>query len=67
MVAEALTALRVRSVTLDGEGVVCGPDGISDFELLRAAVGRKGTRDAFLLGMRPSRSVRVNGVNRLGP
>jgi bifunctional non-homologous end joining protein LigD len=48
LIAEALTALRVRSITLDGEGVVCGPDGVSDFDLLRAAVGRKGSRDAFL-------------------
>ena len=49
LIAEALTALRVKSVTLDGERVVCGPDGVSDFDLLRAAVGgRKGSRDAFL-------------------
>jgi bifunctional non-homologous end joining protein LigD len=47
-IVEALTALRVNSVTLDGEGVVCGPDGVSDFDLLRAAVGRKGSCDAFL-------------------
>jgi bifunctional non-homologous end joining protein LigD len=48
LIAEALTALRVRSVTIDGEGVVCDSEGISDFELLRAAVGRKGSRAAFL-------------------
>ena len=48
MIAEALQALRVKSITLDGEGVVCGPDGVSDFNLQRAAVGRKGSRDAFL-------------------
>jgi bifunctional non-homologous end joining protein LigD len=47
-IAEALAALRVRSVTLDGEGVVCGPDGVADFCRLRAAVARKGSRDAFL-------------------
>jgi bifunctional non-homologous end joining protein LigD len=46
--AEALSALRVKSVTLDGEGVTCGPDGVSDFERLRAAVGRNGSRQAFL-------------------
>jgi bifunctional non-homologous end joining protein LigD len=40
--------LPVASVTLDGEGVACGPDGVSDFERMRAAVGRKGSRDAFL-------------------
>jgi bifunctional non-homologous end joining protein LigD len=35
-------------VTIDGEGVVCGPDGASDFNRLRAALGRKGSRQAFL-------------------
>lgn len=47
-IADALAALRVTSVTVDGEGVVCGADGVSNFELLRAVVGRKGSRDAFL-------------------
>ena len=47
-IAAALTALRVKSVTLDGEGVVCGADGVSDFDRLRAAVGRMGSRRAFL-------------------
>jgi bifunctional non-homologous end joining protein LigD len=48
LIAEALAALRVESVTLDGEGVVCGPDGVTDFNRLRAALGRKGSRQAFL-------------------
>jgi bifunctional non-homologous end joining protein LigD len=48
LIAEALAKLRVKSVTLDGEGVVCRPDGVSDFDQLRAAVGRLGSRDAFL-------------------
>jgi ATP dependent DNA ligase domain len=47
-IAEALTKLRVKSVTLDGEGVACGENGVSDFDRLRAAVGRMGSRDAFL-------------------
>ena len=47
-IAEALQSLRVKSITLDGEGVVCDPNGVSDFDRLRAAVGRLGTRDAFL-------------------
>jgi hypothetical protein len=38
-IAKALAALRVKSVTLDGEGVVCREDGVSDFDRLRAAVG----------------------------
>ena len=48
LIAEALAKLRVKSVTLDGEGVVCRPDGVTDFDKLRAAVGRLGSRDAFL-------------------
>jgi bifunctional non-homologous end joining protein LigD len=48
LIAEALAKLGVKSVTLDGEGVVCRPDGVSDFDRLRAAVGRLGSRDAFL-------------------
>ena len=48
LIAEALKGLRVKSVTIDGEGVVCRPDGVSDFDRLRAAVGRKGSRKAFL-------------------
>jgi bifunctional non-homologous end joining protein LigD len=47
-IAKALAALRVKSVTLDGDGVVCGKDGVTDFDRLRAAVGRLGSRDAFL-------------------
>ena len=46
--AEALAALKLKSVTIDGEGVVCGQDGVSDFDRLRSAVGRMGPRDAFL-------------------
>jgi bifunctional non-homologous end joining protein LigD len=48
VIAEALKTLRVKSVTIDGEGLVCRPDGVSDFDRLRAAVGRLGSRDAFL-------------------
>jgi bifunctional non-homologous end joining protein LigD len=40
MIAEAMTKLPVKSVTIDGEGVVCGPDGVSDFNLLHAACRR---------------------------
>jgi bifunctional non-homologous end joining protein LigD len=47
-IAEALMALKVKSVTLDGEAVVCGPDGVTDFDRLRAAMGREGSRQAFL-------------------
>jgi len=47
-IAEALTSLQVTSITVDGEGVACGLDGVADFDRLRSAVGRKGSRDAFL-------------------
>jgi hypothetical protein len=47
-IAEAIARLRLKSVTIDGEGVACSPDGVTDFDRLRAAVGRKGSRDAFL-------------------
>src|SRR5271166_1950973 len=32
LIAEALSARRVASITLDGEGVVCGLDGVTDFD-----------------------------------
>jgi bifunctional non-homologous end joining protein LigD len=48
LIAEAIGKLRVRSVTIDGEGVACRLDGVSDFDRLRSAVGRMGSRDAFL-------------------
>src|ERR1700676_5388879 len=32
----ALKMLRVRSVTIDGEAVYCGQDGLSDFEKLHS-------------------------------
>jgi ATP-dependent DNA ligase len=47
-IAKALLALRVKSMTIVGEGVVCGPDGVADFDRLRAAIGCKGSRQAFL-------------------
>jgi ATP-dependent DNA ligase len=47
-IVDALRALPVTSVTLDGEGVVCRPDGVSDFDQLRAAVSRRSSREAFL-------------------
>src|SRR5712672_3166533 len=48
LIVEALRALPVASLTLDGEGVVCGSDGVSDFDMLRAAIGRQSAREAFL-------------------
>jgi bifunctional non-homologous end joining protein LigD len=44
----ALQALPVRSVVLDGEGVICGVDGKSDFDRMRACFSRQGAPEAFL-------------------
>src|SRR6516164_7815871 len=47
-IVEAMRELPVTSVTLDGEGVICRPDGKSDFDRMRAVFSRRGTSDAFL-------------------
>jgi bifunctional non-homologous end joining protein LigD len=47
-VSEALLALPVRSVMLDGEDVICGADGKSEFERMRACFSRHGAPEAFL-------------------
>jgi bifunctional non-homologous end joining protein LigD len=50
--AIAVTAmkLRARSFTLDGEAVVCGPDGVAIFDALH----RRGTvSEAMLYRLRP--------------
>ena len=39
--------MPVRSVVLDGEGVICGPDGKSDFDRMRMLQpSRRALRDA---------------------
>ena len=47
-IVDTFARLPAASVTLDGEGVACGPDGVTDFELLRAALGRPAKREVFL-------------------
>jgi bifunctional non-homologous end joining protein LigD len=47
-ITAALRRLPVRSVILDGEGVISGPDGVSDFDRMRAVFSRKGSPDVFL-------------------
>jgi bifunctional non-homologous end joining protein LigD len=47
-IVEAMCALPVTSVTLDGEVVICRADGVSQFDRMRAMFGRRGSRDAFL-------------------
>ena len=44
-IARAAAGLRVESFTLDGEAVVCGPDGIADFDALHS---RRRFREAIL-------------------
>jgi bifunctional non-homologous end joining protein LigD len=47
-IAAALRALPVCSAILDGEGVICGPDGVTDFDRLRAVFSHRGSPDVFL-------------------
>src|SRR5205807_39806 len=35
-IVEALRSLRVRSIAIDGEAVICGADGKSDFDKLHS-------------------------------
>ena len=35
-IVEALRSLRVRSIVIDGEAVICGTDGKSDFDKLHS-------------------------------
>ena len=50
LIVEAMLALPVTSVALDGEGVVCDGHGLTDFERLRSALARDGSRAAFFYG-----------------
>jgi bifunctional non-homologous end joining protein LigD len=45
---DTFARLPATSVTLDGEGVACDARGLTDFELLRAALGRPAKREVFL-------------------
>jgi bifunctional non-homologous end joining protein LigD len=47
-IVDTFARLAATSVTLDGEGVACDPDGVTDFKLLRAALGRPAKREVFL-------------------
>src|SRR6516164_3853383 len=47
-IVEAMRALAVSSVTLDGEVVICGADGVSQFDRMSTVFGRRGSREAFL-------------------
>jgi ATP-dependent DNA ligase len=43
-----MQAFPVTSVTLDGEVVICGADGVSRFDRMSVVFGRRGSREAFL-------------------
>ena len=61
-IAVTATLLRARSFTLDGEAVVCDPDGVAIFDALR----RRGTvSEAMLYGTSTAKS-RLAGVADLG-
>jgi bifunctional non-homologous end joining protein LigD len=47
-IVDTIVRLPARSVVLDGEGVACDAQGVTDFELLRAALGRSAKREVFL-------------------
>ena len=47
-IMKALLALPVRSAAIDGEGVIYGRDGKSDFDRMRACFSRYGAPEAFL-------------------
>ncbi len=47
-IARALSALKVRSAVIDGEAIVIGEDGLSDFFTLHAALARRNAPRAML-------------------
>jgi bifunctional non-homologous end joining protein LigD len=48
-IARALEGLKVRSAVIDGEAIVVGEDGLSDFFALHAALTRKHAPNAALI------------------
>jgi bifunctional non-homologous end joining protein LigD len=48
-IARALEGLKVRSAVIDGEAIVVGEDGLSDFFALHAALARKHAPNAALI------------------
>ncbi len=58
-ITEAMRAPPVRSVVLDGEGVICGTDGKSDFDRMRACFSRNGAPEAFLYAFDVGRDMRT--------
>jgi bifunctional non-homologous end joining protein LigD len=48
-IADSLAALRIRSAVIDGEAIVAGVDGISDFFTLHSALAQKSAPHAALI------------------
>ena len=48
-IARALAALKVRSAVIDGQAIVIGEDGLSDFFTLHGALARKSAPRAVLV------------------
>ena len=47
-IVAAMQALPVESVAIDGEGVICGADGKSNFDAMRAVFSGAGSPEVFL-------------------
>ena len=43
LIVQAVTRLKAHSVIIDGEAVVCGKDGRSDFDMLHSQIARATT------------------------
>ena len=48
-IVDTFARLPATSATLAGEGVACDPNGVTNFELLRAALGRPQARSVPLM------------------
>jgi bifunctional non-homologous end joining protein LigD len=48
-IAQALAGLKVRSAVIDGEAIVAGTEGVSDFFALHAALAQKSAPHAALI------------------
>jgi bifunctional non-homologous end joining protein LigD len=47
-IVEVLRSLRLKSATIDGEGVICDDRGVTDFERLRTALAHHEAPEVFL-------------------
>jgi hypothetical protein len=67
-ITEALLALRVKSMTIDGEGVVCGPDGVTDFNRQQppALAGTNVTQDVKSPRRRSGRGQSIKTLRQSG-